>query len=150
MNRAHAFTGRHMTMIMVGFFGVVIAVNITMAVLASGSFGGTVVDNSYVASQRFNTWLAAARAQRRLGWSAAITVDATRHVLVRGHLPTGAVPTGVARHPLGRIPDQALAFAATADGGWRSRAALPAGRFQLRIAVPASGAPLAFAADVPA
>lgn len=150
MSHAHAFTGRHMTLVMIGFFGVVIAVNVTMATLASGSFGGTVVDNSYVASQRFNGWLAAARAQRRLGWRAAIAVDATRHVLVRGQLPTGAVPTGVARHPLGRVPDQALAFVATGDGGWRSLAALPAGRFRVRIAVAATGTSLAFAADVPA
>ncbi|MFP5454579.1 MAG: FixH family protein, partial [Alphaproteobacteria bacterium] len=51
------FTGRHMAASMVGFFTVVIAVNVTMATVASHSFGGTVVDNSYVASQRFNRWL---------------------------------------------------------------------------------------------
>jgi nitrogen fixation protein FixH len=47
---------------MVAFFGVVIAVNLTMARLAIGSFGGVVVENSYVASQKFNGWLDRPRA----------------------------------------------------------------------------------------
>ena len=41
---AKEFTGRHMTAILVGFFGVVIAVNLTMASYATGTFGGVVVD----------------------------------------------------------------------------------------------------------
>src|SRR3546814_2526847 len=58
------FTGRHAAMILVAFFGVVIAVNIVMASFALSTFGGTVVDNSYVASQHYNQWLARADAQR--------------------------------------------------------------------------------------
>jgi nitrogen fixation protein FixH len=52
------FTGYHMAAILIGFFGIVIAVNIYMAKVAVGTFGGTVVDNSYVASQNYNEWLA--------------------------------------------------------------------------------------------
>ena len=48
------FTGRHMLAAMLGFFGVVIAVNVVMATLAAKTFSGTVVDNSYVASQQRN------------------------------------------------------------------------------------------------
>ena len=51
------FTGRHMAMILVAFFGVVIVVNLIMARYASSTFGGIVVENSYVASQEFNKWL---------------------------------------------------------------------------------------------
>ena len=51
------FTGRHITMILVAFFGVVIAVNLVMAHYASSTFGGVVVENSYVASQEYNQWL---------------------------------------------------------------------------------------------
>ena len=54
-----AFTGRHMAAIMVAFFGVVIVVNLLNARLASSTFGGEVVENSYVASQDFNRWLVA-------------------------------------------------------------------------------------------
>jgi nitrogen fixation protein FixH len=55
------FTGRHMTMILVAFFAVVVGVNVTMAVLARKSWTGLVVPNSYVASQHFN-----AETQKRL------------------------------------------------------------------------------------
>ena len=61
------FNGWHMFAILCAFFGVVIAVNITMATYASTTFGGIVVENSYVASQEFNRWLDEAKAERALG-----------------------------------------------------------------------------------
>lgn len=147
---ARPFTGWHMTAIITAFFGVVIAVNMIMATLASRTFGGTVVDNSYVASQKFNGWLSEARAQKALGWTIAVTVDATRHVRVAGRLPAGAVVTAVASHPLGRIPDQPLRFTPTADGSFVSHAALPAGRFLIRVKVAAQGHVADFDDDLPA
>ncbi|MBP6380449.1 MAG: FixH family protein, partial [Sphingorhabdus sp.] len=69
--RTKPFTGYHMAAILIGFFGIVIAVNIYMAKVAVGTFGGTVVDNSYVASQNYNEWLAEADRQSKLGWSIA-------------------------------------------------------------------------------
>ena len=62
------FTGRHMAIIMVAFFGVIIAVNLTMATLASRSWTGLVVKNSYVESQKFNAKLSNSRAQTALNW----------------------------------------------------------------------------------
>lgn len=47
------FNGRHMTAILVAFFAVVIAVNVLMARFIICTFGGVVVENSYVASQHF-------------------------------------------------------------------------------------------------
>ena len=58
-------TGRKIAAIFVLFFGVIMAVNFTMASFASSTFGGVVVPNSYVASQKYNDWLAAAREQAR-------------------------------------------------------------------------------------
>jgi nitrogen fixation protein FixH len=51
-----------MAMILVAFFAVVIAVNLLMARLAISTFGGVVVENSYVASQHFNTLAGRGRA----------------------------------------------------------------------------------------
>ena len=48
------FTGRHMALIFIAFFGVVLCVNIVMSVIAFKSWTGLVVENSYVASQHFN------------------------------------------------------------------------------------------------
>ncbi len=67
------FTGWHMLALVCGFFGVVIAVNVTMAMLATGSWTGLVVKNSYVASQHFNEELLDARTQDALGWTSSMT-----------------------------------------------------------------------------
>jgi nitrogen fixation protein FixH len=74
------FTGWHMTGILVAFFGVVVSVNVFMAQAAISTFGGTVVDNSYVASQKFNGWLDKAEAQKALGWTVSARLNGSRHV----------------------------------------------------------------------
>ena len=77
------FTGKHMLAIMVVFFGVVIAVNILMARLATQTFSGVVVDNSYVASQHYNSWLDEAAKEKALGWKASVERRADGRLLVR-------------------------------------------------------------------
>lgn len=138
--KVRRFTGRHMTLILVTFFAVVIAVNFTMATLAIKGFGGTVVDNSYVASQAYNGWLEAARVQARLGWTAQVALDPSRHVRVTlndaaGIRLSGAQVTGIAEHPLGRLPDRTLAFRETTPGVYTSAGALPNGRWQVALTV---------------
>lgn len=66
------FTGRHMLIAMLCFFGVIITVNLTMATFASQSWTGLVVRNSYVASQQYNERLAASREQAAREWQATI------------------------------------------------------------------------------
>jgi len=127
------FTGWHFTAIIVAFFGVVIAVNIIMATLAVRTFGGVVVENSYVASQEYNGWLAKARRQERLGWHVRATLDESRHVAV-SLAPKDAELSGFARHPLGREADIPLIFT-TKGGGSVSDRALPAGRWQVHLHV---------------
>ncbi len=60
------FTGLHMLAICVLSFGIIIAVNLTLAFKAVTTFPGLEVKNSYVASQEFDT---RRRAQLDLGWS---------------------------------------------------------------------------------
>lgn len=136
---ARQLTGKHVAAIICAFFGVVISVNAVMAVLATRTFGGTVVDNSYVASQKFNGWLAEARAQRALGWRAGVSLDSDRRALLslsKDGLPlAGAAARGYARHPLGRAPDVSLVFDRAAPGRLVSRERLPAGRWYLHLLV---------------
>jgi nitrogen fixation protein FixH len=124
------FTGWHFTAIIVGFFGVVIAVNITMAMFAARTFGGVVVENSYVASQEYNGWLEASRKQSRLGWEIKPRLDAQRRILVSVNVD-GAQVSGFARHPLGRAPDLPLSF----GDDLRSAQALPPGRWAIHLLV---------------
>jgi len=59
-------TGPKVLAIMLGAFGTIIAVNLTLAYSAVSTFPGLEVKNSYVASQNFNEELAA---QQALGWT---------------------------------------------------------------------------------
>lgn len=59
-------TGKHVLMIFCCAFGVIISVNITLAVNAVKTFPGLEVKNSYVASQQFDE---RRTAQEALGWS---------------------------------------------------------------------------------
>jgi nitrogen fixation protein FixH len=138
-----AFTGYHMAAILIGFFGIVIAVNIYMAKVAIGTFGGTVVDNSYVASQNYNKWLAEADKEAALGWTVGATrlADGRLNLTVsdRGAAGAGFTLFAKAEHPLGRTPERKLQFTAQGDGSYVSRDRLPGGRWLLRIEVSRGG-----------
>lgn len=133
------FTGWHMTVILVSFFGIVMAVNFTMARMAIGTFGGTVVDNSYVASQNYNRWLAAAEKQDRLGWTVKASLTEDRFIIIHATQNSeplqGATAVGDALHPLGRAEDVALEFETAPGGQLVSTAPLPAGRWNVQLSV---------------
>ena len=135
------FTGRDMTAIMVAFFTVVITVNVLMARSAIASFGGVVVSNSYVASQKFNSWLAEADAQDRLGWEAKAAASDMRLTIdlagAKGAVG-GAVVTVEAEHPLGRLKSHHLELTELRPGHYSAPHSLPPGRWRLRIEAQAS------------
>lgn len=131
------FTGRHMAAILIAFFGVIIAVNLTMATFATRTFGGTVVANSYVASQKYNGWLAAARAQEALGWASQVTLGDDRRVRIavtKGDQPLAVEVEGFARHPLGREGEVPLRFMVEGEG-LVADAPLPAGRWLVHLLI---------------
>lgn len=93
------FTGWHMLALMVGGFGIIIAVNLTLAWNAVATFPGLETRNSYVASQTFEADRAA---QNALRWDASATIaDNLLTVDIRDQ--AGApVQTEVTRAILGR------------------------------------------------
>jgi len=101
VKKIRPFTGRHAAILLVLFFGVVIAVNLTMARLASGSYGGEVVKNSYVASQNFNKWLGEAQRERSLGWTARAARSGGNKVVVQLGILTGKSVTNPDSPPTG-------------------------------------------------
>jgi len=130
------FTGRHMAMIIVSGFGIIIAVNLFMATLAVRGFGGVIVENSYVASQEFNGWLDTARRQKAFGWSARITRnDDARLEVATSAAPAGATVTAAARRPLGRPETTKLAFIETAPGRYIARQPPDEGRWIVRLTI---------------
>ena len=132
------FTGRDMALILVAGFGIVVAVNLTMASLAIGGFGGVVVENSYVASQKFNGWLDQARQSERLGYSAALARDGEgRLVATTERVPAGALASADLRRPLGRPEHFSLGFEQVGPDRFVSTRSLPEGRWIVRLAIDA-------------
>ena len=132
------FTGRHMALVMILGFGVVVAVNFTMASLAIGGFGGVVVENSYVASQKFNGWLDQARKSQRLGYSAALARDGEGRLLATTeNVPEGALVSADLRRPLGQPEHASLRFEQVGPGRFVSTRSLPEGRWIVRLAIDA-------------
>ncbi|MEI9401874.1 FixH family protein [Mesorhizobium argentiipisi] len=116
MHTAGEFTGKHMLLTVLGFFGVVIGVNVTMATLASTSWTGLVVENTYVASQQFNNRAKQGRAQAALGWDGRLTIASgeVRYSLVdaKGKLvPLHGVRV-LFRHPSYDAQDKAVTLTA--------------------------------------
>ncbi|HQA17144.1 MAG TPA: FixH family protein [Novosphingobium sp.] len=129
------FTGKHFAAIIVAFFAVVVAVNVYMARQATSTFGGVVVENSYVASQEFNGWLKEAAKEKALGWTiAAQRVEGGRvHAVLTGAPVGQASLSAIARHPLGQAPDKMLHFVRQPDGSFVSNESLIEGRWRVRF-----------------
>lgn len=127
------FTGKKMAGILVAGFGVIIAVNFTMAAIASGSFSGVVVENSYVASQKFNGWLDEAEKQKALGWTAQPARDGDRLTLATANVPEYAKISAEIRRPLGEPDTRTLSFSDSANGRLVSQEELPSGRWIVRV-----------------
>lgn len=146
------FTGGHMAIIMVAFFSVVITVNVVMARDAIHTFGGTVVENSYVASQQFNGWLRDANAQDRLGWRARATAEPGNRIVVVLAGPQGRVAharvTAAAEHPVGLLKDQSLVLTEQGNGTYAATHSLPPGRWRLRIDAQAPTGEARFIQDI--
>ncbi len=148
-SRPTTFTGKHMAAVFVAGFAVVIAVNLVMASFALGSFHGTVVENSYVASQNYNGWLGKAEASKALGWQAVPQRrEDGRVVLETLAVPEGAVITAEAERPLGARERAALTFTPEGQGRWLSDGTIAPGRWRLRMAIRAGAQEWAGEAEI--
>ncbi|MDY8109824.1 FixH family protein [Fulvimarina sp. 2208YS6-2-32] len=133
-----AFTGWHMLAIMVLFFGTVITVNVYMASRALSTWSGLVVENSYVASQTFDTDVADRRRQVELGYAleASYADETVTIALMRDDTPLRiASAEGFAGRPVTAMEDRPLAF--TIDGTGTATAAmhLPSGSWKADVTV---------------
>lgn len=116
------FTGWHMLAIMVAFFGVIISVNVFMAVSAVRTWTGLVVKNSYVASQEFNTKLANANAQAAMGWTGGLEYSDGELLFTLSDgeaIPLKAETVTIAlSRPIGVEGDQTVSLSRQQDGSY--------------------------------
>jgi nitrogen fixation protein FixH len=129
--RSPEFTGRHMWLLMIAFFGVILTVNVGMAIVASTSWTGLVVTNSYVASQEFNDKRLAHQAQQAAGWQPTFTHASglARLVIIDAAgqpVDLGMVTLKINR-PVGGHDDQALLLERTSDGSYAAPLTLATG-----------------------
>ena len=125
------FTGWHMAAIMISFFAVIIAVNLTMAFFARSSWTGLVVANSYVASQSFNRDAAIARQQQALGWQMQLSVKREAVQLSirdrENQAMAGLRIRAVLQRPTDEAGDQVLKLQESGAGIYESSAAIGGG-----------------------
>ncbi|MEM7529584.1 MAG: FixH family protein [Pseudomonadota bacterium] len=114
--RTRELTGRHVLIICLSAFGVIITANMALVFAATGSFPGTVVENSYRAGVGWNDRVAA---QEALGWTVRADYDGEAlAVAVIG--PDGEPVRGIAveallGRPASAVDDKELVLA-EADG----------------------------------
>jgi nitrogen fixation protein FixH len=122
---------------MLAFFGVIIAVNVTMAVLAGRSWTGLVVKNSYVASQHFNEDLAEARRQAARGWTSKLAYGEQHFAFTLKDSNAQPVVLDDLKVSVGRpaseVQDQTVALRHVGDGRYRGDVALEPGIWMIRI-----------------
>jgi len=123
--RNREMTGWRFLAIMVSFFSVVIAVNLTMAFFARSSWTGFVVENTYIASQQFNQKAAEGRAQAALGWTAKLDIAEGRvsYRLVdrAGNVVASKHATANFRRPAYASEDQKVDLILQPDGSLSAR-----------------------------
>lgn len=133
------FTGYHMILVMVAFFGTIITVNMIMAWHATHSWTGLVVKNSYVASQHFNEVTAQKQAQAALGWRASIDYQNQQMTVAVTDNTGAAIENAIVTAALGRPAheqlDRTLQFAETVAGTYTVSEALEPGLWQADFTV---------------
>lgn len=139
---AKPLTGRKVFLMFLAFFGVIIAVNVTMAVQAISTFPGVEVANSYVASQSFDADRAA---QERLGWTVEPSYDGQQISFVvrdKAGLPAPIAKLNVLIGRTTMARDDQTPELAYAGGIWTAPLALAPGAWLIHFeATAADGTP---------
>lgn len=130
---ARPLTGKHVLIIALSAFAVILAANLTMMFAATGTFPGLVVKNSYVAGVG---WDARAAEQRALGWQAVAGHDGgalyVRITGADGRPVEGLAVEALVGRPASAAEDRTLALAAGADG-YRAPVELAPGLWRIEI-----------------
>tara|TARA_E500000305_G_scaffold14702_1_gene10414 strand:+ start:51 stop:566 length:516 start_codon:yes stop_codon:yes gene_type:complete len=130
--------GKHVLLMLLAFFGIVIVVNVTFITLALETWTGLTSQKSYQEGLTYNAAIRDAEAQRARGWQVevAFTRDQTPpgivSMSVSARLSDSAgkalMPASITlafRHPINETYDQLVTLSETADGFYVGQATLP-------------------------
>ena len=129
---------------MIGALGVVVIVNVGMAVMAHQTFPGLAVEGSFRNSNMYSLVLQAAERQAALGWSIGMESETARPALLlhgRDAEPlNGAQITATANRPMGTQAPVELPFHAVGAGHYEAQDTLPLpGQWDLMISITHNG-----------
>lgn len=117
-------TGRHVLLMVVAFFGVMLIANVIFIRAAVRTFPGVSEEKSYFQGLHYNDTLAERAAQSRLGWTAEVAEvvreGETGRIVIRMAKDETALTSlafsGVLKRPVHSDDDQTLAFNSLGGG----------------------------------
>lgn len=118
-------TGWHVLFLLLGFFGIMLVVNIYFTVMAVKTFSGEDVPRSYRQGLDYNQTIEMRTQQANLGWTAAANSEGDR-ILVSISDPSGTPISGLTftaklRHPATLSNDRLLDFTETKPGIYEAK-----------------------------
>ncbi|MFG1479685.1 FixH family protein [Xanthobacter sp. V4C-4] len=140
--RPRELTGGMVLMVILAFFGLVVAVNVTMARFAVSTFAGLETESSYKAGLAFTKETNAAEAQNERRWSVDVDLKplggTARGIQLRvvdadGKPLSGLVADGRFAHPTDARRDVVLDLEPLGEGRYRATADAGAGQWDLVI-----------------
>lgn len=139
--KTRQLTGRHVLVMLIAFFGVIIGVNAVFITKAVSSFTGEDVKKSYRQGLEYNKTIETRAEQASLGWTVAANVieisEQEQRVVVRIR---GADDTPIKRlsvsgrfnRPTDLAKDEEVSFTERGDGIYEARISLPKGQWRLK------------------
>ena len=141
-------TGRAVFLWLIGFFGLVIAVNGAFIYFAERSFPGVSAQNAYETGLEYNQVLTAAEKQRALGWTVELSVDKTTMSLLlkirdANNRPVASpMITAELHRPAEAADDRRIDFRNVGEGLYRADHALTAhGNWDAAVHIVRANAP---------
>jgi nitrogen fixation protein FixH len=141
-------TGRAVLAWVVGFFGVVIGVNLVMVHFALSTFGGVETQSSYQAGLTFEREVAAVEAQDELHWQVSAHVAPTRDGSTAldisasdasGRALAGLTATARLLHPTDERSDHAVDVREVAPGRFHGTTTTAIGQWDLLVELSRDG-----------
>ncbi len=150
-------TGKHVLLMLVAFFGILIAVNIYFAFAAVTSFRGEDVKGSYRQGLEYNQTIAARAEQKTLGWTVKanlLSEGENENVLLvlfndENENPIdGLSIEGILRHPTDLEQDKSIMFQPRGNGRYKAVFNDISGQWKLRATAQKSEDSFLFEHDI--
>ena len=140
MQREFRLTGRHVLLVLIGFFVVIIAANAVFMSFALRTFPGEKEEKSYLQGLNYNDRLHARAEQAKLGWTASISEVSFEHGLAsirltmndRSGLPlSGLEITGMLLRPAADEQDTDFVFEPRGEGDYAGAVSAGQGQWEM-------------------